>query len=361
MRDRPAHKDVFMTLQVLHPPSPSPASEADDRLAYARQIIRSEAAALDLVARRLDYSFLQAIELIQSCPGRLAITGTGKSADVGQKMAGTLNSTGTRAYVLDATRAVHGDLGMVHPNDVALVLSHSGESEEIIRLLGPMRQLAMGIVGITGNADGTLARRSAVALVYGPLEEVCPLGLAPSTSTTAMIALGDALAFVLSRQRQFTLEDFARFHPAGSLGRKLLKVESVMRHDGELRLAPCDETVRTVFARVQRRGRRTGAVMLTDADGRLCGLFTDSDLARLFEQRRDDALDRPIREVMTAGPGTVPVGTRVVDALEVLRLRKISELPVVDAMGKPAGLLDVTDVIGLVSREEAESYLRVAG
>ncbi|MBI1917448.1 MAG: SIS domain-containing protein, partial [Planctomycetes bacterium] len=174
-----------MTLQVLHPPPLSPTSEADDRLDYARQIIRAEAAALDLVAQRLDGAFLQAVELIQSCPGRLAITGTGKSADVGQKMAGTLNSTGTRAYVLDATRAVHGDLGMVHPNDVALVLSHSGESEEIVRLLGPMRQLAMGIVGITGNADGTLARRSDVALIYGPIEEVCPLGLAPSTSTTA--------------------------------------------------------------------------------------------------------------------------------------------------------------------------------
>src|SRR5262249_10263078 len=160
--------------------------------------------------------------------------------------------TGTRAYVLDATRAVHGDLGMVHPNDVALVLSHSGESEEIVRLLGPMRQLAMGIVGITSNPRGTLVRRSDVALVYWPMEELCPLGLEPSTSNTVMIALGAALAFVLSRQRQFTPEDFARFHPAGSLGRKLLKVESVMRQGSELRLAPSYETVRSVFACVQR-------------------------------------------------------------------------------------------------------------
>src|SRR5262249_53938184 len=167
------------------------------------------------------------------CPGRIAITGTGKSADVGQKIAGTLNSTGTRAYILDATRAVHGDLGMVHPNDVALVLSHSGESEEIIRLLGPLRQLAMAVVALTGNGQSTLARQADVAVVYGPLDEVCPLGLAPSASTTAMIALGDALAFVLSRMRDFTHEDFARFHPAGSLGRKLLKVEAVMRRGDE--------------------------------------------------------------------------------------------------------------------------------
>src|SRR5439155_13873326 len=135
-------------------------------LAYARQVIRAEAAALELVAGRLEDSFLQAVELLYRCPGRIAVTGTGKSADVGQKIAGTFSSTGTRAYVLDATRAVHGDLGMVHPDDVALVLSHSGESEEIVRLLGPLRQLCSGIVGLTGDPDGTLARKADVALVY---------------------------------------------------------------------------------------------------------------------------------------------------------------------------------------------------
>jgi arabinose-5-phosphate isomerase len=259
------------------------------------------------------------------------------------------------------TRAAHGDLGMLHQHDVVLALSHSGESEEVVRLLPSLRQLSQGLVALTGNGDSTLARSADVAVVLGPLEEVCPLGLAPSTSTTAMIAVGDALAFALARLREFSPEDFARFHPAGSLGRKLLKVEQVMRTGNELRLADASRTVRDVFAQVQRQGRRSGAVMLTASDGRLCGLFTDSDLARLFEQRRDDALDRPIREVMTAGPITVPLGTRLLDALEVLRLRKISELPVVDGLGKPVGLLDVTDLIGLVSREEAASYLRVAG
>ena len=340
-----------MPLQV-HQPRSDTALEPDDALAYGREIIRAEAAALEWVAQRLDTSFLQAIELLRACPGRVAITGTGKSADVGQKIAGTLNSTGTRAYVLDATRAVHGDLGMVHPDDVALVLSHSGESEEIVRLLAPMRQLALGLIGITGNGKGTLAQQADVALVYGPLEEVCPLGLAPSTSTTAMIVLGDALAFALSRMRKFTHDDFARFHPAGSLGRKLLKVEAAMRQGSELRLAPCRATVREVFAQGRRRGRRTGAVILTDGDGRLCGLFTDSDLARLFEQRRDDALDRPIAEVMTRDPRTVRQGTRVGDAVEVLRRHKISELPVVDADNRPVGMLDVTDLIGEIPAEE---------
>jgi arabinose-5-phosphate isomerase len=273
---------------------------------------------------------------------------------VGQKLAGTLNSTGTRAYVLDATRAVHGDLGMVHPDDIALILSHSGESEEIVRLLGPLKPLVRALVAVTGSATSTLACKADVALVYGPLDEVCPLGLAPSASTTAMIALGDALAFVLSRDRAFTHEDFARFHPAGSLGRKLLKVEALMRRGSELRLAPAAQTVRTVLARARHRGRRTGALILVDDDGRLCGLFTDSDLARLIEARRDEALDRPTAEVMTPDPITVPAGSRVVEAVEVLRRHKISELPVVDEDGRPVGLLDITDLIGFAPAEEGE-------
>src|SRR4051812_29207914 len=191
-----------MPLQVHLPAAPP---RADDRLDFARRVVRAEAAALGLVADRLGDAFLRAADLLGSLaargPGRAAVTGTGKSADIGQKLAGTLNSTGTRAYVLDATRAVHGDLGMVHPDDVALVLSHSGESEEIVRLLPALAPLARAVIGVTGNPAGTLARRADVALVYGPLEEACPLGLAPSASTTAMLALGDALAFVLSRAR----------------------------------------------------------------------------------------------------------------------------------------------------------------
>jgi arabinose-5-phosphate isomerase len=350
-----------MTLQMRDRPSPWPEV---DRLNYAREILRAEAAALEQVAGRLDDSFLQAVDLFYGCPGRIAITGTGKSADVGQKIAGTFNSTGTRAYLLDATRAVHGDLGMIHPDDMVLLLSHSGESEEIVRLLGPLRHLALALVAMTGNRHSTLARRADVALVLGPLEEVCPLGLAPSTSTTAMIAVGDALAFVLTTMRQFTHEDFARFHPAGSLGRKLVKVEAVMRRGEDLRLASCQATVREVFGAARRRGRRTGAIMLTDGEGRFCGLFTDSDLARLFEQRRDSALDRPIKEVMTVNPITVPPGTRMIEAVEVLSNRKISELPVVDGAGRPVGLLDITDLIGLMPQEEqtaaAEPQARVA-
>src|SRR5713101_3003930 len=300
---------------TLHSTSPEGLQTDAARLAYAREIVRAEGDALEQVAERLDDSFLKAVDLMFRCSGRIGITGTGKSADIGQKIAGTLNSTGTRAYVLDATRAVHGDLGMVHPNDVILILSHSGESEEIVRLLGPLRSLATALIALTGNAQSTLTRQADVALVLGPLEEVCPLGLAPSTSTTAMIAVGDALAFVLSRMRDFSREDFARYHPAGSLGRKLLKVEAVMRQGKELRLASDQETVREVFARIRKQGRRTGAVMLVDGSRRLRGLFTDSDLARLFEERRDAALDRPIAEVMTRDPITISLGSRVADEI----------------------------------------------
>jgi arabinose-5-phosphate isomerase len=337
---------------VLGPPG--------DGLDYARQVIRAEAAALEQVAGRLSDSFVEATDLFYRCTGRIAVTGTGKSADIGRKIAGTLSSTGTRSFFLDPTRAVHGDLGILHPDDVVLLLSHSGESEEIVRLLAPLRQLVSALVALTSNARSTLARHADVAIALGPLDEVCPLGLAPSTSTTAMLAVGDALAFVLCRLREFTHEDFARFHPAGNLGRKLLKVEAVMRRDHDLRVAPADATVRQVFTQVRRRGRRTGAVMLTDEGGRLCGVFTDSDLARLFEQRRDDTLDRPICEVMTANPITVPRGARVADAVDLLCRHKISELPVTDADGRPVGLVDITDLIGLLSAEQVEALSRVA-
>lgn len=345
---------------TLHVHYPAVAEPLRDRLEYARQVVLAEAQALTDVAGRLDDSFVRAVELMHGGRGRVAVTGTGKSADVGQKIAGTFSSTGTRAFVLDATRAAHGDLGMLHPEDIVLALSHSGESDEIVRLLGPFRELAAGVVALTGNGDSSLARHADVAIVLGPLAEVCPLGLAPSTSTTAMLAVGDALAFVLSRMHGFGREDFARLHPAGSLGRKLLKVEAVMRQDPDLRIADQGASVRTVFAAVRRRGRRTGAVMLTSADGRLTGLFTDSDLARLFEQRKDDALDRPIADVMTPTPLTVPLGSRVLDAVEIMRRHKISELPVVDGSGRPVGLLDITDLLALAPPDQSEALAQVA-
>ncbi|MBY0327129.1 MAG: hypothetical protein RLZ61_1185 [Planctomycetota bacterium] len=318
---------------------------------FAREVLHEEAAALNLVAQRLDENFLAALQAIWEMTtlkvGRIAITGTGKSADVGLKMVGTLNSTGTRSYFLDAVRAVHGDLGMLHPEDIALVLSHSGESEEILRLLGPLQEHCKKIIGLTGNKYSTLGKKADITIAYGPLDEVCPLGLAPSASSTSMIALGDAMAFCLIKANQFCQEDFAKFHPAGSLGKKLMRVETVMRHGHELRLASAQDTVRAVFSKASQPGRRTGAVILIDSDEKLCGIFTDSDLARLIETRNDNALDKPISEVMTKNPKTILLGSKVVDAIELMKQKKLSEIPVVDATNTPRGLLDITDLISL--------------
>ena len=234
-----SRKDARMSLQA-YPPAPR-------SLEFARQILRAEATALQDVADRLDDGFIRAVDLLAACRGRIAVTGVGKSADVGAKIVGTLNSTGTRAYLLDATKAMHGDLGMVHPDDVAVVLSHSGESEEVVRLIGPLSELAAAVIALTGSNQSTLAKAATVALVYGAVVETCPLALAPSTSTTVMLALGDALAFVLCDRRAFSAEEFARYHPAGSLGRKLARVESLMRSGSEMRIAAADDTVRAVF------------------------------------------------------------------------------------------------------------------
>ena len=326
---------------------PDSTESAFDKIDYARRVLRAEAASLDVVAGRLNDGFNRVADALFACRGRVAVIGVGKSADVGQKTVGTFNSTGTRAYILDATRAVHGDLGSIHPDDVALLLSHSGESEELVRLLGPLKKLASSLLAITSSAGSTLGRAADAAIVYGPIKEACPLALAPSTSTTVMLALGDALAFTLLEQRQFTADEFAKFHPAGSLGRKLALVSELMRRGSELRIAAQTDTVREVFAKVRHTGRRTGAIMLVDADGRLAGLFTDSDLARLFENREDRLLDAPVAHVMTHAPVVIAPESRVAVALDVLRARKFSELPVVDEAGRPVGMLDITDLIGL--------------
>jgi arabinose-5-phosphate isomerase len=329
----------------MHAPAVEPRP-GFDRLGFAREILRSEADAVRVVADRLDDGFARTIDLLFHARGRVCVTGVGKSAEVGRKITATFNSTGTRAYQLDATNALHGDLGAVHPDDVALVLSHGGESDELVRLLGPLKGLCSGLVALTSKPDSTLARAADAVVAYGPLTEACPLRLAPSSSTTVMLALGDALAFTLSELREFRSEDFARYHPAGSLGRQLARVEAHMRRGQDLRVAPAADTVRDVFARARHAGRRTGAVILVDEAGVLCGLFTDSDLARLFEQREDVAFDRPIAAVMTPDPVTVGPAVRISEAIDLMRDRKLSELPVVDGDGRPVGLLDITDLIG---------------
>ncbi len=323
------------------------ASQQRQWLEWAGQVLRQEAAAILSAAERLDEPFVEVVEGLLHCRGRVAWAGVGKSADIAQKLVGTCNSTGTRSYLLDPTRAVHGDLGMVADDDAVVLLSHSGESEELLRLVPALRPRVWRLYAITGNASGRMLRWVDAAVVYGPITEACPLGLAPSSSTAVMLAIGDAIAFVLMRQRQFSAEDFARNHPAGQLGRRLARVTDYMRRGPELRVAPAAATVREVFTQLRHHGRRSGAIILVDEEGRLAGLFTDSDLARLFEARRDEAFDRPIAEVMTRQPIVIDRQAWLRDGLELLRRHKISELPVVDEQGRPVGMLDITDLIGL--------------
>jgi arabinose-5-phosphate isomerase len=324
-----------------------------DQLRYAREIIQLEGQAVAQLATRLDTEFCRAVELLHECAGSVIVTGMGKAGLIGQKIAATLASTGTRGHFLHPGEAVHGDLGRIHTDDVLLILSQSGETEEVVRLLPSLVRLGTPIIAVTGRRTSTLARAANVTIELGPMQEACSLGLAPSTSTTAMLAMGDALALVASRMRSFGREDFARFHPAGSLGRQLSKVEDCMRPLAECRVAVCTQTVRQVLVERSSPGRRTGAIMVVSPDEKLRGIFTDSDLARLFESRRDEALDGSIRDVMTSHPCTVPLGSMLVDAMKIMAERKISELPVIDAEGRPQGLIDITDVVGLVPDETA--------
>ncbi len=324
-----------------------------EQLRFARQVILTESRALARVADRLGGEFCQAVELVFACRGNVIVCGMGKAGLIGQKIMATLASTGTPSHCLHPAEAVHGDLGRVRRNDLVLMLSQSGETEEIVRLLPSLAELGVPVVAITGRAASTLGRAATVTVELGALQEACSLGLAPSTSTTAMLAVGDALALVVSQMRRFSRDDFARFHPAGNLGYQLSKVDEQMRPLRQCRVAAEELSVRDVLVCTSVPGRRTGATMLVDEAGRLSGIFTDSDLARLLERRGDQDLDRPIRHVMTQEPLRVQSGSRMTDAVAIMAARKISELPVVDADGRPVGLIDVTDVVALLPKEAA--------
>jgi len=334
---------------------PTPQLTPLDQLRAGREIVRLEGEALLDLARRLDADFCTAVELIAGCAGSVVVTGMGKAGLIGQKIAATLSSTGTRSHFLHPAEAVHGDLGCLHPQDVLLALSNSGETEEICEMLPTVSRLGISIVAVTSTDRNSLAAKSDVTIQIGRLREVCPWGLAPSTSTTAMLAVGDALALVASQQRGFTPQNFAVFHPAGSLGRRLKTVAELMRPLSQLRLARADETVRNVFVRFADVGRRSAAVLLLDGDGRLAGMFTDSDLARLLERRRDDAFDGPISAVMNSTPLTVRSEATFADIVGLLADRKISELPVIDDAARPVGLVDITDVIGWLPPQPGET------
>ncbi len=322
---------------------------------FARDVIQHEADALQSLAKNLPTDLPLAVDLIMQCRGSVIVTGIGKAGWIGQKISASLCSTGTRSHFLHPAEAIHGDLGRIGNEDVILVLSNSGETSEIVRLLPTLAQFETPVISITSSLESTLAKYSRAILNYEKSVEACSLGLAPSTSTTTMLALGDALTLLLSRMREFRSIDFARYHPGGSLGRKLSNVDDVMRPIERCRVALESETIRDIYVRYRGQERRAGMVMVTDDQGVLVGVFTDSDLARMLERKQDGHFDSPISELMTRSPKTIDSGSKTTLAVETLACHNLSELPVIDSRGRAIGLIDVTDLVGLIPSQKTNA------
>ncbi len=312
-----------------------------DCIEQGRQIIRLELEALRAMLEGLGEEFERAVVLLRDCRGRVVVTGVGKAGIIGQKISATLASTGTPSHYMHAVEARHGDLGRVHADDVVLALSNSGETE-VVQLLPALKKIGVPLVAITGSAGSTLARHAEVVLEIGDVEEACPLGLAPSSSTTAMLVMGDALALTLFALREWQPEDYAFYHPGGELGRRLIKVKEVMRRGTLNPVADAAVTVREALGAMSGEGS-PGAVSLVDEDGRLVGFFTDGDFRRLMRADGAELLERPVAEVMTRNPRTIGQDSLLAEAYRMLRERRIDQVPVVDAEGRPVGLLDVQD------------------
>ncbi len=313
-------------------------------LTLARKVVEAEGRAVLALLPRLDGGFSAAIDAILACRGRVVVTGMGKSGIVGEKISATLASTGTPSLFLHAADAVHGDLGRITGQDVVLLLSYSGESDEIVRLVRPVKALGARLITMTGEIDSTAARHADVVISIGHVAEACPMGLVPTASTTAMMVVGDALAICLFEERGLDREDYARFHPGGQLGRQLMHVAEVMRRGDENPVVREDAPLREVVRVMTTTKGRPGATSIVNRRGKLVGFFTDGDLRRQLE-RPDFSMRRRARDVMHRQPKCVFPDQLVAEATRILREFKIDQLPVVDRAGKPVGLLDVQDVL----------------
>ena len=315
---------------------------------YARKVIESEAVAIKSMAATVDGGFADAVAMLYDTTGSVIVTGVGKAGIIGKKISATLASTGTPSHFLHPVEAVHGDLGKVRPGDTVLALSHSGESDEIIRLVRIIKQQEIKLIALTGDKRSRLAKHSDVVISMGMLAEACPLGIAPSVSTVCMLALGDALAFTVMKARNFSSEDYARFHPAGALGAKLITVEQAMMfsESDQLPLAKTTDTIKQMLDNTERLKRR-GAVMVVGDDGKLCGIITDADLRRAMAKSDTKVFAQTTKELMTADPKRVTRETLAAEAMAVFHKFRIDELPVVDADNKPVGLIDVQDIVAI--------------
>ncbi len=309
----------------------------------ARDVVRIERNTLTSLLSHIGQDFEKACEIILRSRGRVVVTGMGKPGFIAQKISATLSSTGTPSLFLHPAEALHGDLGRVMKQDVVVAFSSSGHTEEILKLLPIIKKIGAKLVSFTGDPDSPLARASDVVLNVSVKKEACPLNLAPTASTTAMLALGDALALALLEKKGFKAEDFAFYHPGGNLGKKLLlKVSEIMRKGKDNPVVPETMKLKDVLYRIT--NARAGSATVVSADGRLAGIFTDGDLRRWL-RKGVKVLESRVRDLMTADPITVREDHRASDALEVLRARRIDEVPVVDKRGRPVGLLDVQDLL----------------
>lgn len=319
---------------------------ADSVQSIAREVLLLEADAVRRLVDRIDERFDRAVDMILACRGRVVVTGMGKSGIIGRKISATLASVGTPSVFMHPADAIHGDLGMITEDDVVLALSNSGETEEILRLLPTIRKIGARLISLCGRQNSTLAQHSDITLDTAVEREACPYNLAPTASTTAQLAMGDALAMALLRRRNFKPEDYALLHPGGSLGKRLLKVSDVMRTGDRLVRVTPDTPIRDVI--VAMTHTRNGAACVVNEAGALIGFFTDGDFRRTI-LKNPNAVNLPVGEFMTRNPMTISANQLAADAARFMRTspRKISQLPVLDDQGNLVGLLDDDELINL--------------
>ncbi len=311
-------------------------------LNIARKVLEIEARALSDLVARLDDRFVHAVEILMSCQGRVVVAGMGKSGLVGQKISATLSSTGTPSFFLHPAEALHGDLGRLVRHDVLLALSYSGETEELLRLLDTVKRLDIPLIALTGCLASTLAQASDVVIDVGIRQEACPLGLAPTASTTAMIAMGDALAMAVLEKRGFDEEDYAALHPGGGLGVRLRRVENVMHVGEQMPMVAPETRLPDVIYEMSRKG--LGHTAVVSAAGRVLGMVSDGDLRRVFQREGNHALSLVAEECMTRSPVTIHRKELATKALNLMEGRKITSLLVVDNEGKLEGVVHIHDL-----------------
>jgi arabinose-5-phosphate isomerase len=310
-------------------------------LSLARKVLQTEAAAILALVDRVDDKFARAVELIRGCKGRVIVTGMGKSGIICRKIAATLASTGTPAFFLHPAEAVHGDLGVIQADDVVIAMSYSGETEELTRVLETLKRIGAPLIAITGGRTSTLAQAANVALDCSVSEEACPMNLVPTASTTAALALGDALAMTVLVEKGFKPEDFANLHPGGKLGKKLMRVEQLMSAGDALPVVQLHTAMRDVIYEMSRKG--LGMTSVVEKDGRLAGIITDGDLRRKMATT-PNIQDLSARDVMTVNPVAISQSTMAVEALAMMEQRKITSIVVIDGDRRVEGVVHLHDL-----------------